>query len=495
MRSGTRAKDTGLTPIHRSPTAVTRKRPRALRRARRYHARVAARPGPTTSSTGSAVDSCHVQAIQRWFDRRGLTLLLRDTGVGAGTSVRSVRALLVLLLLMSLVVVPLSTDATLPVALLVNALALLLTWVGGNLARHRPSFAPVRSIGWVEAVAFVVAPTIALVVAPYSDVVVEDITVSAVELRLVAVLVIVSVQLLLLALVLVVVMLGLVSLSALLARQLLGSLSSSGTALAALLLGVVFFFFLNPDVWVTIGRLPPTPYTTVIALLLLLAGAFLGSRAQLDIDALSRFESTDDWAQALVDTPLDGAVARHGLVLEEPTTCPLGRRQEMAVRLVAVISRLVLAAVIASAVFAFFVVLGYLAVDAETVKGWTRVDPTAVLQVTTSVRAYVLSQEHLRVAGFLATFAAFNYSLASATDDRLRHDAAGAATEMVRQACAARMVLLWRRPAHHGREADIGPGVRPDVPTDPEPAVHTPPSGETGEGAPSRVVGPAAAPD
>ena len=421
--------------------------------------------------------------------------MLRDTGVGAGTSVRSVRALLVLLLLMSLVVVPLSTDATLPVALLVNALALLLTWVGGNLARHRPSFAPVRSIGWVEAVAFVVAPTIALVVAPYSDVVVEDITVSAVELRLVAVLVIVSVQLLLLALVLVVVMLGLVSLSAPLARQLLGSLSSSGTALAALLLGVVFFFFLNPDVWVTIGRLPPTPYTTVIALLLLLAGAFLGSRAQLDIDALSRFESTDDWAQALVDTPLDGAVARHGLVLEEPTTCPLGRRQEMAVRLVAVISRLVLAAVIASAVFAFFVVLGYLAVDAETVKGWTRVDPTAVLQVTTSVRAYVLSQEHLRVAGFLATFAAFNYSLASATDDRLRHDAAGAATEMVRQACAARMVLLWRRPAHHGREADIGPGVRPDVPTDPEPAVHTAPSGETGEGAPSRVVGPAAAPD
>ena len=111
-----------------------------------------------------------------------------------------------LLLLMSPAVVPLSTDATQPVALLVNALAVLLTCVGGNRARHRPSFAPVRSIGWVEAVAFVVAPTIALVVAPYSDVVVEDITVSAVELRLVAVLVIVSVQLLLLALVLVVVM-------------------------------------------------------------------------------------------------------------------------------------------------------------------------------------------------------------------------------------------------------------------------------------------------
>ena len=82
----------------------------------------------------------------------------------------------------------------------------------------------------------------------------------------------------------------------------------------------------------------------------------------------------------------------------QPTTCPLGRRQEMAVRLVAVISRLVLAAVIASAVFAFFVVLGYLAVDAETVKGWTRVDPTAVLQVTTSVRAYVpVSYTHLDV--------------------------------------------------------------------------------------------------
>ncbi len=387
--------------------------------------------------------------IAQWFDRRGLSLLLRGTGIGGDTSARSTPALIALLLLVMLVVVPLSTEATFGTGLLVSVGVLVGSWVVGNLARRRAPFAPVQRIGWIEGTAFVLGPVIAMGLAPYNDLDVDGESLSGAGARWVTMAGIAVGQLVLLGVVLTVVTLGLASLSAFLGRSLLQSLTTTGSALAAtlpVLLGVVFFFFLNPGVWVTIGRLPPVPYTTVVVLLLLLAGAFLGSRNQLDIEQLTTFADTPALHEALADTPLaDVDAATDPMMhLDGPTQCPLGRRQALTVRLVAIISRLVVALVVAGAIFVFFLVLGYLVVDADTVKGWTRTDPTPVLQVTTSVRAYLLSLEHLRVAGFLATFAAFNYSLASATDARLRDGAGGAAAALIRPATALRLVLLRR---------------------------------------------------
>lgn len=56
----------------------------------------------------------------------------------------------------------------------------------------------------------------------------------------------------------------------------------------------------------------------------------------------------------------------------------------------------------------------------------------------------VLTEAHLRVAGFLAAFVAFNCSLASATDGRLRQNSKETASEAIRQASPMRLALLSR---------------------------------------------------
>ena len=118
--------------------------------------------------------------------------------------------------------------------------------------------------------------------------------------------------------------------------------------------------------------------------------------------------------------------------------------QRFYVRQVAVLSQLVVSLVIALAVFALFVVIGYLAVDRDTAKAWTRTAPGVLVKYVGPTHTDVLTEAHLRVAGFLAAFVAFNCSLASATDGRLRQNSKETASEAIRQASAMRLALLSR---------------------------------------------------
>ncbi len=396
------------------------------------------------------------QDLVRWFERRGLGLFLRDTGIGGGTSTRAAPALVVEFVLAMLLVIPAATEATLVGVLPICLAVLALVWVGGNLLRRKPPLAPISRIGPLEVVAFVVAPIVAMGLVPQQPIVLEGFEISTLELRLSSIAVVGVLQAVVLAVVWVIVANGIDSLSIYLFRHLWRTLGNAATALATtlpVLLGVVFFFFLNPGVWVSIGRLPPVPYSTVCALLLVLAALFLGSRSQLDLDPLTRFDTADDLRSALVGTPLEDRPVE----LTEPVVVPLERRQRLNARAVGVISRMVVGTVIALGVFCFFVVLGYLAVDEDTVKGWTRVDPHVLLRFTTRAHAYILSTEHLRIAGFLACFAALNFSLASATDARLRHGAQGAAEDVIRQAAGVRLWLLSAR-------ENAGPRLAADLP-------------------------------
>lgn len=69
-----------------------------------------------------------------------------------------------------------------------------------------------------------------------------------------------------------------------------------------LLLGVVTFFFLSAELWQSMGRLRPISYTAVVLLFVGLGAAFLSSRSQLDLDALSRFSSSHEIATLLAGT-------------------------------------------------------------------------------------------------------------------------------------------------------------------------------------------------
>lgn len=415
------------------------------------------------------IDARTSSDVEGWFRRRGLVPLLRNTGVGAGASARATPFLVATYVLVMMTGIPLATGLTVVSGLALAMVVVGATWVLTNLLRRRPPFARPRRIGAIECLVFVLAPVVPVLLSPdFASL--EEVTALSDEdrgaVRLIAIASTVGIQLLILAAVFVVVVLGLASVSRWLAREVFRALSSGASTLLTTLpvvMGVVFFFFLNPGVWVTVGRQSFWAYVGTITLLVLLAGAFLASRAQFDLAALARFEDTADLGAALQGTPL----ATHAVPLPRPTSCPLGGRERINLRLIAVLSRLVIALIIAGAVFCFFLVLGYLAVDAEAVRGWIRTDPTVLIHVTTSQHTYILSAEHARVAGFLATFAAFNYSLASATDARLRHDISEAAQDMAREACAMRLALLRirDRDATSGRSAAEAAAAPAESPT------------------------------
>src|SRR5699024_2247666 len=141
---------------------------------------------------------------------------------------------------------------------------------------------------------------------------------------------------------------------------------------------------------------------------------------------------------ALVGTPLEG----HGHLVASPSRTPLGLQQRLSLRLIATLSRLVVATIVGGSVFVFFVLLGVLTVNGALVEVWTGAPATVVVEVASSVRTYDITLETLRVSGFLAVFSAFYFAVVSATDPALRQGVRDTVEETIRQACACRLVVL-----------------------------------------------------
>lgn len=389
--------------------------------------------------------------VERWFARRGLGVLLDDTHLGSHASVRMVPWLLGCFLVVMFALVPGSTSNML-VTVVISLVTALATWVGGNFARGDRVFARLHRVGFIEMAAFVVVPTVAAAVAPYEDVAVWDERISAGDARLLTTTTIAGLQLLLLVVVVAVVQLRLVSVAALLTRQLFTSLSGTATVMARtlpLLLGVVTFFFFTGELWQSVGRLTAGAYLGVVALFVASSTAFLARREHLDVEALGHFSTDDELTDALRTTPLargaglypaDDGVAHVSVAI--PAQCTLSRGQQRTVLLVATLSRLVVATVVAGAVLAFFLVLGVLCVDASVVATWSGHEPSVLAGWSSSVHDYVVTWQHIRVAGFLAVFAGFYYSVVSATDPTLRQGLVDNTADTVRAACAARLVVL-----------------------------------------------------
>lgn len=378
--------------------------------------------------------------VEHWFHRRGLLSLLRGTPEARPTSQRAAPSLVIVFLFV-MITLPWSTDLPLLGAVAISVGSTVVVWVGANLYRHRPLFAAIERFGWPECAAFVGVPTLVTAVsAPEVDLTDPDFAdLTHLNLWMAAGMAIVMSAIL--VLVLFAYRIGLWSLITWMGRTTLRGLRQSGATLASSLpvsLGVVFFFFVSPGVWVSFGMLPKVAYFSVIALLLTLAGIFLGSQRHFGMDSVASFDTQEDLAGSLEGTPLEGA----SVDVATPASAPLSREQRANVKLVAVMSQLVVGGVIALAVFLLFIVIGYLAVDMNAVNAWTKLEPPILVTYTGLAHTYVLTMAHVKVAGFLATFSAFNYSLASATDARLRQGAKDSIAHVIRQGCAMRLLLL-----------------------------------------------------
>lgn len=376
--------------------------------------------------------------LDRWFFRRGLSSLLDDTPIHLDASRRATPFLTAEFLLVMLVGVP-ATTGNILISALIAAAAVLAVWVGANLVRRRKPFATVARFGWPEGVAFVAVPAITALISPHSGIVLPDITITSLQARLASAVSLTVLQGLVLACALVLVRFGIISLVVWLGRELFATFATTGVSLTRtlpLLLGVVGFFFFTGELWQSVGRLDSLAYVGVMALFVGLSLAFLSSRNELELEDLARFDDDEALAAALTASPLAGAE------LEAPVVCPLTRRQLRNLRLVATISRLLVASVVGLAVFLFFMALGVLAVNSETVKAFTGAPAQVIADWTTAAHTYALTWEHIRVAGFLAVFSGFYYAVVSATDPVMRQGVKDTVKDSIREACATRAVLL-----------------------------------------------------
>jgi hypothetical protein len=112
------------------------------------------------------------------------------------------------------------------------------------------------------------------------------------------------------------------------------------------------------------------------------------------------------------------------------------------IRMISVLGRVLVAAVIGLAIAGFFVVFGVLTVDAGVAASWAGAPPTVWWQVTIAQHTYSLTAEHVRVAVFLGVFSALYFIVAAASDRKLSATLSADADAHVRQCLAVRAVYL-----------------------------------------------------
>ena len=215
--------------------------------------------------------------------------------------------------------------------------------------------------------------------------------------------------------------------------------SNAMLAVVPLLLVALTLSFFSTEVWQTIGRLRGLPLVLTAALFVGLAAAFATRQSRPDLDRLARFDGSDDLRAALPPR-LSGRLA--GVRFDADSAPGLRRRERTNLVAISVWSQVVTAAVIGLIVFAFFVVLGVLAVDEPAIVAWLGQEPSIVVQLTVDGHKYVLSTELVRVSAFLGVFTGFYFIVSSSSDPRLRADLAADHEQHVR-ACLAVRHAYW----------------------------------------------------
>jgi hypothetical protein len=207
--------------------------------------------------------------------------------------------------------------------------------------------------------------------------------------------------------------------------------------LPLLLIGFMFLF-LNAEAWQSAGLLDTALLAAVSGLLAALAGVFMGTQVQREIRDLNTFTSWEE-VEALCEDAPGGPAAGAGTPPQPPA---LSRSEHGNLWLLVPISqsfRLILVSIL---IGAFFVGLGLLIIQPETVKLWTAADATVLWETTLFGIGLQLSAELLKVSGFLASFALVYFAVYTTTESALRDEFYEDITDEVRQNLAVRTRYL-----------------------------------------------------
>lgn len=382
--------------------------------------------GPTPDVTGDPARE--VAAVEQWFVRRGIPHFIDDYRAGRDIWTRAAPVLPLGYVAGALNGANHEWSALANVGAVTGAVALLLlTWVVANVARHRPPLARPTHVGAPELAVFVLGPSVPPLVFGGQW---RSALVSA------------TAGLAVLLLVYVVTSYGLVPMTRWALGRLWEQLHALGNLFVRalpLLLVIVIFTFLSTEAWQVAATLDGPPYPAVIVLFVGLGGLFVLSRVPEDVRAIGHFESWDE-VRALAARSPGAALVPTGGGTPDPT--PANWRQWLNVALVLLFTRAVQITLVALSMGAFLVLFGFLAIPADLVHTWTGTAPHVLATLSVGDRELALTEELLRVGGFLAAFTGLYFTVYVVTDATYREEFKADVVGELREAFAVRAVYL-----------------------------------------------------
>ncbi len=365
---------------------------------------------------------------ERWFVRRGVPHFIVHYDASEHIWTRSLPLLVVIYVLRGLYALDLDKGVVFNlVALLLTMVVLVATWAIANLARRRPAFAWPREVGPWELAVFVLGPALPSVLyGQWGD------ALKATVLALVP-----------LGIVYLATSYGIVPMVRWASERSVVLADSIGSVLRRalpLLLVSITFLFLAAEAWEVLGQLHGVAYVLVLGLFVGIGAAFVLSHLPGDIAAAGTLDSWDQVHTLVAETP---ARAIELPSSGRPPPIALSSRERVNVALVGLFARTVQIAAVAAGVWLFLVAFGTLAMTEQSTANWIGGDVNVLLSWSLDQRTMVVTEELLRVAGFLATFAGLSFTVYLVTDPTYREEFRTDVASELREAFAVRAAYRW----------------------------------------------------
>jgi len=222
----------------------------------------------------------------------------------------------------------------------------------------------------------------------------------------------------------------------------LGTVGTMATRALPLLVLVVMFAFFSTEMWQIADALPRYQLWSVVALLAGLAVLFMIATQADELGEMTDRASSGrvvDLAAQLRGTPLQGLVTDDEPVWPQP----LSRAERANVTLVLFLAQALQIAVLALLVFVLFLLLGTLAIRESVVRTWLEVDQ--LVEGTLFGVELPVSRALVQVSIFLSVFSGLYFTASAATDPHYRIAFFDPLLADVRVSLAVRQVYLARR--------------------------------------------------